>query len=381
MSTRLLAGLLAVSVTANVALTTLWLLAPPPRPLQITWVRPPTVTNLHVSVHTNIVVEARPLRWADLESTNYLRYIQNLRSIGCPEATIRDIITAEVDALFARRRAREIIRPHHQWWRSEPDPALEAAAREQEEALEAERVALLTRLLGTNAFPALAERVGHPLDGPILGDLSEETRLKVREIELEWARSAAEGGAAETEWRARLAAVLSPEQLEEYLLRYSSSAEHLRAELGSLDVGPDRFRELWRRLDPLEQELEALEREADPAKAARAAELLVLREAALQETLSPQEYETVLLLRDPQYQAMRTRLEQAGLPEKWARPLYEIEQATAEERARIEADPTLTAEERQAQLAAMEADRAAAIQALLGPQGRVLLEEEAAPGR
>ncbi|RME96590.1 MAG: hypothetical protein D6766_00250 [Verrucomicrobia bacterium] len=374
MNTRVLAVLLAVSATANVVLATLWLLARPPRPMQVTWVRPPTVTNVHVAVRTNIVVQARPLRWSDLESTNYLRYIQNLRSIGCPEATIRDIITAEVDALFARRRAREIVRPRHQWWRAEPDPELAEAARRQEQALEAERRALLTRLLGTNAFPALAEAVGHPLDGPVLGELPEETRLKVREIELERARQAATGADDEAAWRQRLAEVLSPEQLEEYLLRYSSSAEHLRTELGALDVGPERFRELWRRLDPLERELQALQREGDPAKAARAAELLAQREAALKDTLAPEEYETLVLQRDPQFQAMRARLEQAGLPEKWARPLYEIDQATAEERARIEADPTLTEEERQAQLAAMEAERAAAIRTLLGPEGQALLE-------
>lgn len=42
-----------------------------------------------------------PFRWAQLESTNYLQYIANLRAIGCPEQTIHDLITAELRNYYA----------------------------------------------------------------------------------------------------------------------------------------------------------------------------------------------------------------------------------------------------------------------------------------
>src|SRR5690349_18229249 len=45
-----------------------------------------------------------PFRWSDLESSDYHTYLANLRNIGCPEQTIRDIITADVDSVFAQRR-------------------------------------------------------------------------------------------------------------------------------------------------------------------------------------------------------------------------------------------------------------------------------------
>ena len=41
-----------------------------------------------------------PFRWSRLESTNYRTYIANLRSIECPEQTIRDIIAADVDEAY-----------------------------------------------------------------------------------------------------------------------------------------------------------------------------------------------------------------------------------------------------------------------------------------
>jgi hypothetical protein len=46
----------------------------------------------------------KPFRWDDIESTDYRAYIRNLRGIGCPEQTIRDLIAAELDGLYAPRR-------------------------------------------------------------------------------------------------------------------------------------------------------------------------------------------------------------------------------------------------------------------------------------
>lgn len=37
-------------------------------------------------------------RWSQLESTDYRTYVANLRRIGCPEQTLGDIITADIDA-------------------------------------------------------------------------------------------------------------------------------------------------------------------------------------------------------------------------------------------------------------------------------------------
>src|SRR5262249_53000387 len=41
--------------------------------------------------------------WEQVESADYPTYIANLRSIGCPEQTIHDIIAADVHALHASR--------------------------------------------------------------------------------------------------------------------------------------------------------------------------------------------------------------------------------------------------------------------------------------
>ena len=49
-------------------------------------------------------VEAKRFHWSQIESSDYRAYVANLRGIGCPEQTIRDIIGADVDTLYAPRR-------------------------------------------------------------------------------------------------------------------------------------------------------------------------------------------------------------------------------------------------------------------------------------
>ena len=43
-------------------------------------------------------------QWSQIESPDYLTYIANLRGIDCPEPTIRDIISADVENLFEQKR-------------------------------------------------------------------------------------------------------------------------------------------------------------------------------------------------------------------------------------------------------------------------------------
>ncbi len=45
-----------------------------------------------------------PFQWSQLESADYPTYIANLRGIGCPEQTIREILAADVADSFASRR-------------------------------------------------------------------------------------------------------------------------------------------------------------------------------------------------------------------------------------------------------------------------------------
>src|SRR5881394_530262 len=78
-------------------------------------------TGSNHPARTNVVVRRQFFSWKEVESPDYPTYIANLRDIGCPEQTIRDIIIADVNAMFSRRRATELVTAEQQWWKSEPD--------------------------------------------------------------------------------------------------------------------------------------------------------------------------------------------------------------------------------------------------------------------
>src|SRR5207249_7992554 len=88
------------------------------------------------STKTNYVVRRQIFSWHEIESSDYPTYISNLREIGCPEQTIRDIIIADVNALYSLKRATNLVTSEQQWWRSEPDPAVLQAAAQKSRELE-----------------------------------------------------------------------------------------------------------------------------------------------------------------------------------------------------------------------------------------------------
>src|SRR5260221_818693 len=63
---------------------------------------------------------SKRFNWESVESSDYKQYIANLRSIGCPQETIRDIIRADVSKLYEGKK-KEICKaaPKFQYWKGE----------------------------------------------------------------------------------------------------------------------------------------------------------------------------------------------------------------------------------------------------------------------
>src|ERR1041385_6045932 len=142
--------LFLASLGVNVVLAVLWLsrLRHAEAPTDDAAAASPT----NVTAKTNVIIRRQFFSWSQVESDDYPTYITNLREIGCPEQTIRDIIIADVNALYARRLATDtdVIAPGQQWWRPEPDTNLVRVANEKIRVINDERRGLLTRLLGAN---------------------------------------------------------------------------------------------------------------------------------------------------------------------------------------------------------------------------------------
>lgn len=63
-----------------------------------------SATGARAEAAVPAVSAGAPFQWRQIESTDYRVYIANLRRIGCPETTVRDIIRADVRGLFGVKR-------------------------------------------------------------------------------------------------------------------------------------------------------------------------------------------------------------------------------------------------------------------------------------
>jgi hypothetical protein len=340
--------------------------------------------NNSPTVKTNVVLRHQFISWSHVESPDYATYIANLRSIGCPEQTIRDIIIADVNALYAKRRATEIIGPQQEWWRSEPSPQVVKLAADKYIALDKERHALLTRLLGGDweggdlAGLPRPSRPGIALDGPLLGTLPVETKQSVANISaeaqdrmqayLDQMREAgknpdpAELARMRQDTRNQLAGVLAPAQLEEYLLRYSQTANDLRADLGKLkyfNATPDEFRAIFRATDSINQQIQMLGSANDPVTASQRASLEQQRDNAIRLTLGQGRFQQFQKLQDPLYQQAMATAIQNGDPNS-ADAIYGINLAAQTEQSSIQSNANLTDAQKAVALKQLELDQLAA---------------------
>lgn len=177
--------------------------------------------------------KTRPaLAWAALESTNYFSYVENLRSIGCPEETIHDIIRADLHKLFSRSRTALLdgARPTQErgaeeavlqalfgdrWWADDP---MEPGAEEQNLSdLPPEKRGRLQTLGST--FDATEKAITERL---LQSNFSSEELNQLRE--------------ARKQRQEALEQLLTREELEAYQLRGSKVAPEFQQALAGLSL-------------------------------------------------------------------------------------------------------------------------------------------------
>lgn len=324
------------------------------------------------SVKTNVVLRRQSFSWSEVESPDYRTFIANLRRIGCPEKTIRDIVVADVNELYAERMAKELNLPEQKWWLPEPELEAFETAMNQVRALETEKNQMLTQLLGpgweSSRNSAAANLVR--FDGPVLNGLPAETKMAVHRIEQNQRRAIAnaldptERSRLQAELRAQLATVLTPPQLEEYLLRYSDTADRMREQLRGFGADADEFRRIFRARDPFDQRIATLAGD-DPAIVARRAELERQRDEAIRQTLGNERASFYEMTQNPLFREAQEQAERGGAPPEKVLPLFEINRAVQEEMARIAGDRTLTEDQRRLALAAVQQQQQISVERVL----------------
>ena len=214
-----------------------------------------TVTQIAVrKINATNLLDAlskRPLNWSAIESTNYAVYIKNLQGIGCPEETVRDIILTDVAKVYAKRRAalRSQGRPFRFWHTGDvSEGGSNARMQRQLHEVDREQRELIRELLGVDFQTEMAKYwSGEDTQQQLYGFLSSEKQAKVLSLQSKYEEAERDLYDRTNGWmldqdedqlrklqqakEGELKELLTPEELEEYQLRNSPTANNLRTQL------------------------------------------------------------------------------------------------------------------------------------------------------
>ena len=342
-------------------------------------------TRTVTQVVTNTV--AQKFDWNAVESDDYKKYIANLRAIGCPEETIRDIITADVNKLYdAKRKALAGPKKKYEFWK--PGMMLGAPAdperTEKERALNKEKRVLLTELLGSapEEKPDLLAGVASQLDA-MFDFLPTEKRSKVMELMQDMQtkmQKAMENGAPDPEdmrkvmkdIETEIGRVLTPEELLDYNLRFSTTATVMRFQLSGFEPNEQEFLELYMKRKAYDDEFggafgAALNLKGEEKAKQDAAKKAL--EESVKAQLGDERYADYKRSEDFAYQAMFRAASREGLGKDAAVKAFNMKKAAEDQATAIRTDKSLSSDQRIAALRGIRDETERSVKGVLGEKG------------
>lgn len=325
--------------------------------------------------------------WRLVESEDYKKYIANLRAIGCPEETIRDIIVADVNKLYESKR-KELAGPRKKFEFWKPSGMMGAAfdpeRTEKERALNKEKRALITELLGSapDDKPDILAGAASQLEA-MFDFLPAEKRSKVFELMQDMQtkmQKAMKGGVmdpedirkAMKESETALAAVLSPEELLDYNLRFSMTANMMRMQLAGFEPTEQEFLALFKQRKAYDDEFglaglgNANLKGAEKEKQKSAEQQL---DAQIRQQLGEERYLEYKRSQDPNFQAIHRVIDRENLGQAAAVKVYDMKKVAETQAQALRADPALSPEQRTTALQAIRAETEKSIHGVLGEKG------------
>ena len=323
--------------------------------------------------------------WQDVEAPEYLKYIANLRLVGCPNEKVQQIILSDINQLIDQKRLKEAVAHDIPWWKVEPNQYLMVnVMQEKGRVLEEERHALIEKLLGPDAIDeekseGLLWNV--QLTGPVLGALPAKTHNTVQEIcqrsverhqSYQWSRfnegqpiNQVELAKLREQTRADLRQILNPQEIEEFTLRYSHNAHQLRMELAGMDPTPEEFRKIFRAIDAGDHQMQMEFGGVEAMSPKQRERYERQRDAAIKEVLSSDRFQAYLMTKDPLYRQAQMTAMQYGAPSRAVMPIYNMTKVNENRRQQILTNATLSVQQRNEELNRVNMDQLRTLQQIV----------------
>ena len=350
-----------------------------------------------------IVREVERFRWSQIESDDYKEYIQNLRDIGCPEETIRNLVKQDLDKYYDQRKADILSKSpaRKEFWKSGNPSSLgrpSASASSQMAKLDREKNEVLSELFKPSGLAAinrpgpLARARSQAKSGYAMDFIPEETKAQLNTLEQEYgsqllkkmaqgasdAQDMAEIRQLRQDRDSSIATMLTPEQKMEYDLRKSPTAANMRLQMDGFDPSEDEFRDIFGARKAFDDEHGVV-----PGASISAGDMEA-RQFAEQEmndqihtSLGDDRYQDYLRQTDYDYKSIAKITERQGLGENISAQVYDMKGGAEELAREIRMNTGLSIEERQMQLGQIHNVTSRSIESLIGGQGAVALQGQA----
>jgi len=332
-----------------------------------------TVAESGSTGHLEVI---QSFHWSQLESEDYRVYAANLRALGCPEATVRDIIIADVNELYSRRvnqlvapvqsRFWELMANQEQFQKVVDEKGKELAT------LNMERKTLLQELLGKgsgrNKAEELADLEAREASKEFLDFLAPGKIAQCLELEQKFDAARRELAnsqppLAQNDLQAKLKQLqeeqehelnqlLSPDEMVEYRLRKSGFA-NLRGRLPGFQATADELKQLVQ----IQQESPATNAFGQQQQRDR-----------MKDLLGPERFSEFERAQNPQYQEFYEVAERFEVPNQTIAEAYEMRKIAEEEAGNVRGDKGISAEERVAALKAIHIEIGRSLETALGAQ-------------
>jgi hypothetical protein len=342
---------IAVSLVANLGLTGAVLyqaaLVPPgepPRAPTLSFTK--TVTRVEggaprAAAPTLPEGAAAAFHWRQVEAEDYPTYIANLRAIGCPAATIRDIVLADANDQFTRQRAALLAPMQAQFWAlaARAPGGLDELGGEPLKSLRAGHEQLKKDLLALIGAPEPAKPDREAGRRQLFSFLPPEKQAQARQ-----------SGTND----AALRQLLTPAEFEEYRLR-SSRHSHWADDVFAFE--------------PSENELRAVTRMKlgfDEAMRTRSDRAEREMEEQIKAVLGQERFTEYLRAQDPEYRLAHQVAGRYALPPEAAVQVMEVKKIAERNAAELRAQSGLADDERLAEFEKIQTETELSLKKTLG---------------
>lgn len=336
---------------------------------------PTSLRAKRAQTQTVVVTNKTQFAWRKVASPDFKTYLANLRAIGCPEETVRDIIIAEVQRYYAPRFA-EFRKPpeEYQFWKTgnnygAQQPSPDDLKKMREVSKESE--AMLKELLGDDYRKDMARQspYGYGMtEDAFMEGLAKEKRSALETIQSEFndkrsdiyrkakgtitQEDQEEIRRIERQMHDEMAKVLSPQELFDYEVRTSQLASNMKYnELRGFDPTEQEFRALFK----AKQEVDWMNAAAEKRDKDWQTRYQALN-AELKTALGEDRYRQYERSKDYEYQNLLRLTEARDLPREAADKVYQLKEEAQKAASEIKRNKELTEEQRTQALQTLHLD-------------------------